>query len=318
MAGSGTKGKLGIAVLAGADAEAKWALGYSAPTIQVPFLTESLTPSIDQLEDLSLTGQASNPPPDPGGRLVAGETTHVLDYNNYGELIKGIMGAEAAGVYTMLAALDEVFYLEIDKDIERWRIGPAMISKLTIRGNQNALTEATIQWVAKWRTRVATAFPALSVNTQNRLRHSDLTFRIADLGDAIAAGDAMGISGYELEIERSMIDDDRDSESGQDIIVPIEDGFPMVRLNLNFSRYNSTTKQLVDWYEAATPLQADFLYSRSGETMKLELPNLRAEEGFGAPIEGPGPVRLEGRLGAYASLAGNPMYVGNQLRITIT
>lgn len=312
---AGVRSKMGIKEVAG------WTSAYATPDIAVPLVSENISQQFERIESDSLYGNGARQPSIKGNEQVQGETIHELDYNNYDSIFKAIFGAEASRVFTISDDdLPEYRYLEFEKDIERWRYGPAKVTKIVISGQSSGsqgIIRLAVTWLVKTRVRTGTAFPAITPATRNLVAFKHMTFRIADLVDAVGGGDEYGINSFEFELDRNLKGDDYDSESANQILVPIPDGFRVpVGLKLGVPRYNSTNKQLIDWRDADTPLQATVNFVSGSEQFLIELPNLRLEEGFEANVGGPGVIPLDGMAKGYPSEAGNPMYVGNEARIT--
>jgi len=251
---------MGISTVAG------WETAYATPTSMIPFTTETISQTFDRLESQSLTGSAARQPSLQGPEAVKGDTNHELDTNNYGDLIKSVFGAEAGGVYTITDdQVPEYRWIEFEKDVERWRYGASKTNKIVISGSAGNLVMISFGHIVRTRARTGTAFAAISPATQNRIRFQDAQFRLADQGDAIGAGDILGISSFEFTFDRAHKDDDRDSVSKQYIIEPIPNDFLMTSLKIGFPRYNDSNKHVIDWREQNTPLMADLILSDGGE-----------------------------------------------------
>ena len=227
------------------------------------------------------------------------------------------MGTDAAGVVTIDDTLANFFWLEFEKQISRHRFGSAMATKMTISGERGGLIEVTFDWFCKSFDNAATAFPAITPATMTKARFEDLVFRLADQGDAIAAGDAFEIDHFEITFDRQMKIDDYVARATNPRlpIIPVENDFRATSFTIRIPRYAADT--IVDWKEADTALMADFTLTRGGESITAEFPEIRITEGFDAPIGGPNVLILEGGFDCFRSSAANPMYVGNEMRITV-
>lgn len=312
--GGGFGAKMGIIKLG------SWAAAYSAPTALIPFLSEDITTNYQRIEDESLVGTASRGPSQQGGLAANGSTNHVLDYNNFGTLIECATGGSTSSPYTISDDdLPKWPMVEFEKVIARHRFFPAKISGFTLSGRANESVKISFKWVVRKRQTSATAFPAISTpGARNIVLFSHLDFRIADQVDALAGGDALGITSFELEFSRVLKDDDYESGSTpQEIVEPVPSDWRVGNLKITTARYNSGNSTIVGWKDTDTALQAQLLFSSGGESFKVELPNLRIKEGFDVPTEGPGQYKLEGTLSMHPSQSGNPMYVGNEMKITI-
>lgn len=297
---------------------ATWGTAFTkSGQVMMPYNTESLTKEWPRIESLALLGYGGKEASEQGNLTGSGSTEHQLDYNNFLPLLKGALGAEAGGVVTVEDLCTEIFWLEIDKQVSRWRYGPAMITKMVISGAAGEMIKVSFDWAFRNGAENATAFTATVAGAMDKVLFSQLVFRVRDLLGAIGAGDKWPISSFELEFNRNMkVDDSATSDSTpQEILVPLEGEFREATLKLTVPRYSSATWQ--GWKTADTSLQADLVFSGpSAQSITIELPQLKIIEGFEAPVGGPGPLTQEGTLEVRRSLSGNPMYVGNEIRIT--
>lgn len=300
-------------------------LAYAAPGAGhlVPFTKESLNAAYERIEDESLVGSGSRGASAQGPLRAGGDAEHNLDYNNFDNIFEAYCGANASRVFTMTNDdLAKYVLIELEKVIQRHRYYPAKIGGLVISGSASG---GKITVKPKFHTRLraisATAFPVgcTLAGAQDLVLFKHLNFRIGDQVDALGAGDNMGISSFELTLERNMAAQDNDSMSPTYILDPIPGGWRDAKLKLTFPRYNSVTAVLATWKDAETALQARFAFAGpSSQTFVIEVPNLRIATGFDVPIEGPGPIKFDGELSAHRSDAGNPMYVGEEVRFTFT
>jgi hypothetical protein len=306
------------AKLAFSPAVATWGTAFTKTgQVGMPYTEESLTKEWQRIESEALLGFGGKEASEQGNLVGAGSTTHQLDYNNFLPLLKGAMGAEAGGVVTIEDLCTEMFWIELDKQVSRWRYGAAMATKMTISGAAGEMVKGVFEWAFKLGEENATAFTATISGAMDKVLFSQLVFRIADQLDAIAGGDAVGISSFELEFNRNMKVDDwvSDASKPQEILVPLEGEFREATLKVTVPRYAAATFQT--WKDADTNLQADLVFSGpSAQSLTIELPQLKIIEGFNVPVGGPGVLTQEGTLEVRRSLAGNPMYVGNEIRIT--
>lgn len=320
MADAGGSGaKLGVRLLT------QWTDGYTAPGAGhlVPFTKESLSAAFDRIEDESLVGSGSRPASDQGALKAQGEIEHELDYNNFDTIFEAFCGANAARVFTMTNDnLPKYPLAEFEKVIARHRYYAAKIGGLVISGQANGKVTLKTKWHPRQRVISGTAFPGActlaGARTRVLFKHLSNNFRIGDQVDALGAGDVLGISSFELTLDRNLKADDNDSQNPTYVLEPIPGGWRAASLKLTLPRYNATTAVLATWKDADTALQARFVFTGSGETFTIELPNLRITSGFDVPVEGPGPIKFDGELSAHPSTAGNPMYVGEEVRFTFT
>jgi hypothetical protein len=313
--GGGFGAKMGVRTLAG------WGSAYAAPTALIPFTKETLSKVAIRIEDESLVGTASRGASVEGGWTVGGTTEHMLDYNNFDTLFELAMGAVASRVFTISDDdLPKFGLVEFEKTIQRHRYYPLKVSGFTISGQANQPVKITYKYVIRKRDLSGTAFPAIATpGARNLVQFAHLNFQIGDQADALAGGDGIGIASFEIEFDRQLKTDDYESSTTpKEILEAVPGDWRVGNIKIATARYNAANAGLVTFKENDTPLQMKFLFSGSGETALFEFPNIRITEGFDAPVEGPGPMKLEGTFQSSPSLAGNPMYVGNEMRATFT
>lgn len=296
---------------------ATWATAYSAVDTPIPFNSEGLTQAYEEIEKNALMGSGAKEPSDQGNLEVVGPTTHELDFNNFDKLLEAIFGTVSTRTFTITDdTLAKYYWVEFEKQVERWRFGACKANKLTISGEKGGIIMATFEHVARLCNRVGTAYPLSAPTNVDRMLFEHLQFRLGDQTDALAAGDKMQIDSFEFALERALKTDDYvNNTDGIYKVEPVPEDMRKVTFSVSFPRYAANTLQ--GWKDNNTPLQADLLFTRSSETFKLELPELRITEGFNANIEGTGPIRQEGTFRAFKS-SNTYMYTGNEARITIT
>ena len=309
----GFLGKMGMAPTA------TWDTAYSATSMAViPIKNESITPNWERIRDEALIGSGGQLPSDQGVFGAPGSTKHPLDYNNFLALFEAVLGAEAGGVVTVEDRLDIFKWLEFEKTVSRHRFGAAVAKKIVISGTQKGQVEVDVEWATKSFDNNIAIFPAGATAplAMNKVRLQDLIFRIGDQANALAAGDRMEISEFEISFDRNMTDDDYVARavSAQLPIQPVEGGFRACGFKVKLPRYAADT--LVDWKAADTALQADFVFTRGGESITIEHPEVRVSEGFNANIESAAPLVLDGSFDAHKGGTAY-MYVGNEMRITV-
>jgi len=313
---------LGIKAKMGVKSVATWATAYAAVDTAIPFVDESITRNYARVQRSALLGYGGRESSDQGVQTTQGTVNFELDYNNFIPILKQAMGAEAGGVITITDTIDSLFlWLEFEKQVSRYRAGPAKATKFTISGDANSTdpVKLSVEYTCRDVVQSATAFPAITPSTPDRVIFRHLTlFRLGDQGDALAAGDQLPLQSFELSFDRAYKTDDYGSALTEPEmpLAPAENDFRSASLKLKFARYAADT--IPAWKDADTALQCAFLFSGpSAQTFGIEVPNMRITEGFDAPIGGPGPLVLEGTLELARSLAGHPMYTGNEFRITI-
>jgi len=312
----------GILSKMGVKSVGSWAAAYAAVDTQIPYVTEGITQAYTYIENNSLDGGAGMKPHDQGVQALQGPTSHHLDYNNFGLILEAAFGAVAGGVYTFSADnLNKWLWLEFEKQVSRWRIGAAKIQKLVITGEAGGVVNLNIDWECRDVDRNATAFPAISTTgLETRVRMTDLVFRAETVASGPpGGGDEYKVNKFELEIDNALVPDDYATQTTAGDqkfpLEPIRSGFRVCTLKLGFARYAADTWHA--WKDADTAIQADAVFTRGGESITLDLPELRITGGLDSTIGGPERIQNEVELRAYMPASTNPLYTGGEVRLTV-
>ena len=306
---------------------AAWDTAYAAVTELIPFDSETLTQQFSRLPDDSLVGSAGRAPSLQGVQAITGQTVHRLDYNNFDRIIETALGAIAGRVATFESpesVLAKYLWLEFEKTTSRWRFGAAKITKIVITGEKDGIVMLNVDWICRDVDRSATAFPAIStVGDRNLVRFEDLTLRFETIAAGPpGAGDEKRIESFELELDRVLVEDDYASKSataGEEKLPlePIPNGFRVNSFKIKVPRYD-TNADYITWKDANTPIQADLTFASGGETIVIDLPDMRITEGGDPQIAGPERLQSEITFEVNKPEAANPLYAGNEVRLTLT
>ena len=304
---------------------AAWTTAYAAVDELIPFDTETIIQNFTRLPDESLVGSAGRAPSSQGVQALAGQSVHRLDYNNFDTIFEHGFGAVAGRVFTFTDdTLLKYLWLEVEKTTSRWRMGASKITKMVIAGEKDGIVMLTVDWLCRDIDRSATAFPGISTpGARNLVRFEDLQIRFETIASgAPGAGDEKRIESFELELDRVLVEDDYGSKSataGEEKfpIEPVPNGFRVNSFKIKLPRY-STDADFSTWKDADTPIQADLTFTRGGETLVIDLPDLRITEGFDPPVSGPERLQMEGSMEAYKPASTNPLYTGGEVRATFT
>jgi len=311
----------GVMAECGISTPASWGADWAAVSAALPFDEESISETIEWLEDNALEGKASRRAPDSGLIKVAGLLKGDLDYYNWGSMIKAAMGAESSEVYTFADELEEIRRIEFEKQISRWRIDSFKVEQMIISGEKGKSLQIEFDLAGRMASRSSTAFPDISISSRSRVKFStsstDSLIRIGNQDDALAAGDAVGWESFKFTIKNNLKADDFTNESVY-ALEPFRNGKRDVSLEINIPRYENDT--YIDWQNNKTKLQADLYFTDGSKTFKLEIPEMLILSGFDANIPaGGGLIVQQGTFGCYRNLANTPMTaINDEARITIT
>jgi len=284
--GAGYKARTGIGLesLAG-----DWGT-LVAPTILLPFTTENLNPEREWQQNNALTNVLGQESPHLVGKKTTGSLQVYASYRNSEFLLMAAFGGTvgktgAASPYTHTFDLGETwtraFSTIIEKDVNCWNITGAMINTLTLNSSATGVFW-DLDIIAKETTLTTTHRAALAALTYSesdpRLFHQDdLQFRIGDTADALAADDEIGVSDLNLSLNNKLVVDEKTSESGLYISIPVPNGKPELSLSFTIPRLEAQT--LIDAQMAGTKMQADIIFTGAAVgvgnyTMTINLPTL--------------------------------------------
>lgn len=314
---------IGVLAKMGIKTVAAWTTAYAAVDVLIPFDSETIVQGFTRIQDESLVGSAARAPSDQGVQAITGQTIHRLDYNNFDALLELLFGTLTGRVLTLSEdTLLKYTWIEFEKQTSRWRFGAAKATKVLLAGEKDGHVMLTVDWILRDIDRNVTVFPSIStVGPRNHVKFEDLQFQI----DTVAAGpptsaDALRIESFELEIDRLLVSDDYGSKSqtaGEEKfpLEPIPNGKRVVTLKVKQPRYDSDAN-FVTWKDSNTPIQAILLFTRGGETLTIDLPDLRMTEGADAAIGGAERLQNDHSLDVYGPESGNPLYAGGEVRAT--
>lgn len=192
-----------------------------------------------------------------------------------------------------------------------WEYPSLKVHGVKIAGEANKPIKATFdviadQLVRDSATNTTTTMASVTATKQNRIMmQSNAVFRINDAsGIALASGDKIYPSSFELTISRPMQADAVAGQSG--IAEPDDNGFPTITLMLKFPRYNDANDAYFDDWQSLTEKKVDITFTgREIETgynyaFTLAFPNMRVANPE-APVSGAGKIPFSMTLNGYGT-----------------
>jgi len=284
---------------------------------QMPFNSETLTQTLEEVQRNALLGYGGREPSEQGNEMNAGATIHELDYANFDPFFEMFFGQVSTRTFELTDDnVSKWYWLEFEKKVERWRFGACKMNSLRIYGPEEGKVMIECTHVPRALSRSATAFAATAPTVTGRVLFKQLQFRLADQVDALSAGDEIKIGSFELNMTRNFVTDTFESHGAYaDEAIPND--FREVTLNFSVPRYAANTIQ--GWKSGGTPLQATLYFDggASGDFF-IQIPEIRIPEGFNANIEGPGPLKQEGAVKCFRNIYNASMGVSNEVKITFT
>jgi len=286
----------------GIGSHTSWAAAWSVPTVAFAVTDESIAKLVNQIDYLLYEGNAAMRAPENGLIEVDGALEFVADYNNMDLLLTAFFGrvGPAPGVYTFEDNLDDILRIEIDKGYRRYRIGSFKANSLELRCEAGQPLVGTIEGIGQDIVRTADAATSLSLSSWNPVNFAHTQgsgyLRLGDQVNDLAAGDNLGVNSFTLRFDRNLAAHYQSpdaSHSDPDLRgEPVPDGFRDATLAMDIPRYVSDT--IPDWRDAGTLLQSAINFVDGAETFLIELPEIKAVDGFNAESSGPSHRTLAG------------------------
>ncbi len=281
----------GHAVKMGFREGGNWGSAFAQANTIIPFTSESLTKTFDQLQSQALVGQAAAHETENGHQMVPGDVEWELDFTNHA-LLKYAMGSESAGLYSLTNDLGNVFHLEIDKIVNRHRFESCRMGSLTISGDATSTDPIACSGnvIARSHSTNSTAISALS-DTLDRVffRHIS-SFRIGVVANALDSSSELAIKDFELNLDDALQTDGKDS-SALMVLDPISNGFRKATLKIGVARVGSPVLQvLASLKENNIRVQAQLVFSNGSSSFSINMPQAKIVEGLNMSIGGPGVI----------------------------
>jgi len=294
----------------------------AAATDLVPFESESFEVAFERIRGEILRGEAGRRADDQGPKKIGGSLPVILQYDQvvgsqaFGTdlLLAAALGAcsYSGGVNTMTLADDitTLLTVAVHKGVSAWEFQTGKITGFRLRGAKGEPLKGEFELVFKDYTRSSSDNTPASLQTlrdnfaakgPRNLTFDQVTFRLGDLADALAAGDALDIESFELAVNHNLRVDDFAAGSNL-ALEPLRDGFREVTLSFELSRYDADT--LIGFYENDTELQCDITVTDGTNSLAVYLTTLKIT-GFGAPVEGAGLIRQRVDCACYRKSSSN-------------
>lgn len=275
----------------GAETSA-WGTEASAYEL-IQFVSESLS-EVPESVYLNAMGASGQKPSEKGMIVVTGDIVLKGDYYNALDIIlEAAMGLKTETappparpwIYSLTDELTQSLSLKIEKQDtgKLWTYLGCKVASMKISGNaKDQILLITLTLIAKSKT-VTTASISETFTDESLVLMSQLTARLADRADALAGGDEIPISDFELTLDNTLKGDDVIGGSNN-ILEPIRSGHRKVTLTLTIPRADDT---YASYQQNRTPLQADLSFTDATKTLLLEISYIILIDGGDIPISGP-------------------------------
>lgn len=136
---------------------------------------------------------------------IAGTVVSRLDYNNMGRILTQAIGTPTSTTYSPAEEITNSTSLIIDRTVDRLQYTGGVIEELRIMGNvADNVCKIEADWVFAKRTRSTDAILSASLTASTYALMSEMALRIGDIGDALAAGDTIGVNDFTLRIKHNL------------------------------------------------------------------------------------------------------------------
>jgi hypothetical protein len=279
-----------------------------AVNYKVPFVSDTFDQQFTHIQNAALVGSGAPLNSIQSVRHVPGGFTAYLTYDLIHPVLKHFFGnyTPVAGAgderYVMQETLDGLgLTVAINKQVSVHEYAGFKVGEFTLTGTPADGIRYSVAGMATARSLssvlntsgvlAALAEPATSA------RFTDLTLRIGDLADALAAGDNTPVSGFSLSINRNLQQDEVNSNT---LLEALESNFRQGTLTLNVPRY--TTDQWKTWHDNHTVLQAELAFDNGTDPYKkVRLAQLQVVSAP-TPTSGPGLLPITVTLSLHNNL----------------
>lgn len=274
----------GFQTIMAAGLESTWGTAVNA-TQKLPYVSDSLDAMYRHNQSQAMVGSASMPKSTQGQRVAGGGIECYYTYGLQQPILEQFFGTWTDDVggdfYTYTALTTGVsLTVAVNRGVAVHEFTGYKINELTLQGSPGEAVKLSLNGNAKTRVISGTEntsgeLDALAEPSAEVL-FNELTFRVGDLGDALAAGDNLEITQFALKINRNMVVKEVNATTAEQAR---ENGFVSAELEFTLPYYDSD--QWITWQEALTVLQASLIFSDGSNSQTWNIPQCLVVE---APV----------------------------------
>jgi hypothetical protein len=289
-----------------------------APTILLPYVSESLNLDQNWQEQEILKGNSERAYPTLTGKKVGGSIRFKGGYRQLEWLVFAALGGDDSFVDTndpaFLHTIDpansilRASTLIIDKKVQYWNMLGMKVNKFTIDSSPDGVYfDYDLQGYALTEVDTySTEMAALDWLEHQIMFHHQLVFRLGDCtNDLTDIDDAQAVSKISMELDNSLSPNAQTTTSGLNYPEPMMSGFRKTGLKFTIPRYEASTWRTA--FLAGTKLQADLIWTGAeiGDsgfyyTFTVRLPTLYIKS-CNVPVGGPDTVPVDVVCDCYAN-----------------
>lgn len=295
--GPGFQTRIGIGL------ESTWKTGV-APTELISFKSEGMKKEIARIQNAILDGKASRLADDAGINNYGGPIPCELTYQDLDMMFALFFGANATvsddGTYytrrfTYVDKLAKSGTIVIDKIVTGWNWLGSKISKFELSGSASDgtidVTFDVLSGLLQKSTNYQATVQGLSLSGAPKLTFDDLTFRIGDQADDLAAGDDIKPTSISISADRKP---SPDHVNDRDPLEASEEDRPEFTMKFGLPKYEDDT--FPDFGDADTKLQATIDFVSGSYQYLFEFPELKITSPPPINISGAGKIPVEVEL----------------------
>lgn len=295
----------------------------------VPAVSEALSRNMQYIDEgpVLIAGKTASRRKNLQGQEQSGGTvTYRVDYDNVKLIMEAALGTGTGTPFIITPAAEITKYTSIlvDNTVERYQYLGGVIEELRIIGDvtaDNGIITMEADWVFQTGAASATAALTASLTASTYAKMGEMTFRIADTADALAAGDALKIGKFLIRIKNNLRIEYA-SESAY-IVAPIREKPRETTFEFTCPNYSDNTVQATvrAAIRAHTILQADLTWDGPGsDAIKIEIPEMYAADVVPPNLSDASTLTLPVKLNCFENVNNQTHMssVDNDIQITLT
>jgi len=266
-------------------AEATYGTLVATGHTYLPILSENVTRSYNKIINRDLgVGHTMQVPWINGAEACQGTIDIPLDYDNTTTIpLTLALGTNAGGIITPDDELTASYSIVLEKTNKRVQLTGGMINVLRIRGDaQTQKVIASCDWIFAKMAISDTALVADTITSSEYLKMSDMQFRIGDCTGALAAGDDLRITNFEIVVNNNLLTNLYASQEtgvgGSFIVQPIRQAKREITFSFTTTRYDNSDEvaAIQTAFAANSALQATLVFdgALTNNLVTIELPEM--------------------------------------------
>lgn len=270
---------VGFASAAGYGLESTWSTAV-AVTNAIKYLSDSMDQTRAKIVRATNRGQGGREANSLTHKVAGGNLTGLFTYELADPWLTHFLGTFTVDVggdfYTLIDQVTDGLTVAIDRVVAVHEYEGYVIDAMTLAGSPDIGVTFEWQGTAKQRlitgtTNAAAAVAALAEPAGSVLFH-EMTLRVGDMADALAAGDDLSVSQFSLAVNRNKV---AQAVNATTRLQSKENGHRDSMLTITLPRYEVDT--FLGWEDAGTPLQGNLIFTDGTSTKDLRISHMTVE-----------------------------------------